>query len=469
MTQMNKAQKNLIVFIIMIGTFLTSLNQTVLTSALPSIMSDFGVDASIGQWITTVYLLVLGIMIPTTAYLIGKFSTRKLFISSMGLFFIGCILSIIAQNFMTMILSRILQAIGAGIIMQLVQVTMISLYPVEQRGKAMGIYGFAIGFAPVVGPVVAGYMIDILGWRSIFYVLGFIAITDIIVAFLLLKNVGKTKKSTLEVISVILSTLGFGGLLAGFSNVGIYGIANPITNIPMIIGILSLIVFVKRQLKVETPLLELRVFKNTNFTISTILSVIIYMAMMSATVIISLYVQSVRGYSAVVSGMLMLPGSILMAILSPIAGNILDKYGPRKLVTCGFIFLGIGTSAFSMLSQNTPLIYLSTMFCFRMIGITSLLMPVTTWGINALKPEEISHGSAINTTLRQVSGAIGSSVLISIMAYIASNSKSSSVAVANIKGMNASFRVATAIIAVGIICSVIYVKDDNLYNEEAIG
>lgn len=458
---MGESRKNRsgIVAILIIGAFITSLAQMVLTSALPSIMSTFNVTTSSAQWLTTTYMLVLGIMIPSTAYLVNRFPVKGLFMISMGLFLVGCIVSITANNFIFMVLSRVLQAIGAGIITQLVQVAMINLYPKEERGKAMGIYGFAIGVAPAIGPLVSGYIIDSFGWRFIFYILAIITILDMIFAVILLKSFMENKPSKLEVISLILSSLGFGGLLIGVTNIGTYTIASPLTYIPILIGLISLVLFVIRQFKVEDPLLDLRVFKIRNFTISIILICIVYMAMTSATMILSIYIQSARGMSAMVPGIVMLPGSIAMCILSPITGNILDKYGLRKLAISGCIMLGVGTLGFSYLEETTSIAVLTIMYTIRMIGITFLLMPVTTWGLNELKQEQIASGSAINSTLRQISGAVGSSLFVTIMTVVANNSVKATQVLADIEGMTVAFKYATFVIVIAIFVSIIYVKD----------
>ena len=458
---MGESRKNRsgIVAILIIGAFITSLAQMVLTSALPSIMSTFNVTTSSAQWLTTTYILVLGIMIPSTAYLVNRFPIKSLFMTSMGLFLGGCIVSITANNFIFMVLSRVLQAIGAGIITQIVQVAMINLYPKEERGKAMGIYGFAIGVAPAIGPLVSGYIIDSFGWRFIFYILAIITILDMIFAVILLKSFMENKPSKLEVISLILSSLGFGGLLIGVTNIGTYTIANPLAYIPILIGLISLVLFVIRQIKVEDPLLDLRVFKVRNFTISIILICIVYMAMTSATMILSIYIQSARGMSAMVPGIVMLPGSIAMCILSPITGNILDKYGLRKLAISGCIMLGVGTLGFSYLEETTSIAVLTIMYTIRMIGITFLLMPVTTWGLNELKQEQIASGSAINSTLRQISGAVGSSLFVTIMTVVANNSVKATQVLADIEGMTVAFKYATFVIVIAIFVSIIYVKD----------
>lgn len=462
----NKKSRNLIVSVLLLGSFLTGLTQTVLNSALPSIMNDFHITADSAQWLTSIYMLVLGVMIPATAYLISNFSAKKLYISSMLLFFTGCLISIFTNNFQMLVASRVFQAMGAGIIMQLVQVSMINLYPKEERGAAMGLYGFVVGVAPAVGPTAAGYIIDNFGWRVLFYILAFIAVLDMILAFIVLRDITEIKKSKLEVISLILSTLGFGGLLIGVSNLGTYGISNYITYLPIILGLISLILFTIRQFKVNDPLLNLNVFKSKQFVISVILLMIIYVSFASATMILSLYIQSSRGMSAMIPGLMMLPGSILMSILSPISGKILDKYGARILSILGFFCLGISTFSFSNLSETTSIVMLTVMYSIRMIGITLLLMPITTWGLNSLYNSEIADGSAIGSTLRQVSGAIGSSLFIAIMTTVSKNCLNTSEVLANIKGINVAFKSSSLLLFVGLIVSIIYVKDKNKDSQE---
>lgn len=465
----NKKLRNLIVSVLLLGSFLTGLTQTVLNSALPSIMKDFHITADSAQWLTSIYMLVLGVMIPATAYLISNFSAKKLYISSMLLFFTGCLISIFTNNFQMLVASRIFQAMGAGIIMQLVQVSMINLYPKEQRGVAMGLYGFVIGVAPAVGPTAAGYIIDNFGWRILFYILAFIAILDILLALIILRDITEIKKSKLEIISLIFSTLGFGGLLIGVSNLGTYGIYNYITYLPIILGLISLILFTIRQFKVDEPLLNLKVFKSKQFVISVILLMIMYISFTSATMILSLYLQSSRGMSAMIPGLMMLPGSILMSILSPISGKILDKYGARILSISGFLCLSISTFSFSNLSDTTSIVMLTIMYSIRMIGLTLLLMPVTTWGLNALNHSEIADGSAIGSTLRQVSGAIGSSLFIAIMTTVSKNCLNTSEVLATIKGINVAFKASSLLLFIGLIISIIYVKDKNSKPQEEKG
>ena len=454
-------QRSTILLTIMTGAFITVLAQTVLTSALPSIMSDFNVSANTGQWLTTIYMLVLGVMIPATPYLINRFSTRTLFISSMVFFVAGCGLSIIAKSFTVMVISRILQAICGGINTQLVQILIMRMYPIEERGSAMGMYGFVVGVAPTVGPIAAGLIIDSLGWRALFYILGVITLFDIILAYIFLQNVGQTKEDKLDILSLTLSTIGFGGLLIGISNKGSYGWSNVLTYAPLLIGIVSLIVFTIRQLNVEEPLLNIRTFKSKAFAVSVILILIVYAAMTSSSTMFSLYMQSIRGYSALSTGLLMLPGSVLMAIFSPVSGKLFDKYGPTKVIIPGFVFLLLGTASYSFLGENTSLIYLAVMYSLRMIGIAFLLMTVTTWGINSLDSKDISSGSAISSTLRQVSGSIGSAILMTIMSSVSlKNVSSMSSKLADIKGMNISFLVASVLVLIGLTLAIVFIRNN---------
>lgn len=466
MSSISKNERKLIVAIIIAGTFISALTQTVLTSGLPHIMRDFNVDATLGQWLTTAYLLVLGVTIPVTAYLTNRFKTRTLFILSMSLYLTGCIISIFASNFHMLIASRIIQAVGSGVLTQLAQIILLGLYPVEERGSAMGTYGLAIGVAPAIGPTLSGYVIDNFGWRDMFGILAVLAGIVIIVGAIKLINVGETKRSKLDIISITLSTLGFGGLLVGVSNEGTYGWGNTVTFVPLILGVLALVMFVIRQLKLEKPLLELRVFKTKNYVVSIILICILYAAMMSATIILSIYIQSVRGYSATESGLIMLPGSILFGILSPVTGKILDKYGPRLLCIFGMTIFCLGNFYFSILTVNSPIYLVAIMYACRMIGISSILLNITTWGLNSLKKEEVSHGAVINNTLRQSAGAIGSAVLVTIMASGAKRATLTPLE-ATTYGVASSFVTATILSAIGLVIIILFMKNNKVNDRKS--
>lgn len=456
-----KNQTTLILVVLMIGTFVAMLNQTLLTAALPKIMVDLQIDANKGQWLTTAFMLVNGIMIPITAYLINVLRTRVLFISAMGIFTIGTLIAAFSDSFNLLMIGRIFQALGAGIMMPLTQTVLLFLFPPEKRGAVMGMMGIVIAFAPAVGPTISGWLVDSYNWNSLFYVIAPIAIIDIIMAVFLLKNVGKTTPTKLDALSVATSTLGFGGLLYGFSSQGTYGWANGHVYWPLLIGSISLIIFTWRQLTLEQPLLDLRVLKSRPFTISILITVLLFASMIAGGMIIPLYVQSALGYSAFHSGLLLLPGAALMGIMSPINGRIFDKYGPRKLSTIGMVILTAGSVPFMFLTDDISLTYLVLVYSLRMLGISMVMMPLTTWGMNSLSNAKLAHGSAVNNTLRQVAGSIGTAILFTVMSNGTKSSDAATPVLKLIHGMNLAFGVAAVLSLIGLIGTFIFVKEQN--------
>lgn len=404
-----------ILIVLVSGAFVTILNQTLLATALPHIMADLNIDASIAQWLQSVFMLVNGIMIPITAFLIGKFTTRGLFLSAMGLFALGTLVCSVAPNFSLLIVGRILQASGAGIMMPLMQTILFMMFPIEKRGSAMGMFGLVIAFAPAIGPTMSGWLIEQFPWRSLFYVVLPIVLLDIAVAYVILKNVTKQTNPKVDVLSIILSTFGFGGLLYGFSTAGSHGWTSSHVIISFIIGVLALIWFILRQLHLEEPILEFRVFKNTIFTLTTALGMIAFMSLIGAAVVLPLLMQEMLGFSAFESGLMLLPGAIVQGIMNPITGKLFDKFGARWLAIIGLSIVVVTTFMFTNLDDQTTFAYLATVNAVRMFGIAMVMMPVTTAGLNQLSSELIPHGTAMNNTMRQVSGAVGTALLVTIM------------------------------------------------------
>ncbi|MDD2234183.1 MAG: MDR family MFS transporter [Desulfitobacteriaceae bacterium] len=457
MESIDKKERSIIVSIILAGAFMGWITQSLLTCALPKIMTSLSISANKAQWLTTFYLMVLGVMIPLTAYLIDKFATRKIFIFCMAIFTFGSIIAAFSTNFTMLLTARILQAAGAGILMPLVQYVVLLLYPVEQRGTAMGMVGLVIGLAPALGSVISGLLVDSYGWNSIFYVLSLSSILNLIIAVPFLRNVGETREVELDIQSVVLSTIGFGALLFGFSTQGSYGFFNIITIMQLAIGSLALIWFVVRQFKLEQPLLDLRVFKDSAFTVSVILVMVVNTALISASILIPIYIQIARGYSALVSGVFMVPGIAIMAVLNPYTGYLMDKYGPRLLSIVGLCLLTLGTFGFSSATETTALILFEIMFTIRLIGVAMALMPLTTWGLNGLQKQYLSHGTAVHNTLRQVAGAIGSATIISIMTSTAQKASSVSAEQAQIYGINKAFFISGIMLVISVLLAILTV------------
>lgn len=459
MTQKLDMRKIIFIIGVMVsGGFITTLNQTVLTPALPSIMSEMGVTANVAQWLTTAFMLTASVMIPITAFFIDKFTTRRLFIGAMAIFAIGSLLCAASTGFAVILLGRILQAAGAGIMMPLCQTVTMLLVPMEKRGTAMGLIGLVMGLAPAIGPTLSGWVIVMMNWHVMFYVIVILAIIDIILAYFTLENATETGDPKLDVPSVIYSSLGLALFLFGCSSAGDLGLVNPTTIACLAGGALVLWVFVRRQLQLEVPFLNLRVLRHREFTIATIIVMILNATLVAGTVLLPIFMQNIQGYNAMESGLVMLPGAICMAAFNLASGYIFDKQGPRRLALCGIAMLSASALAFSFLQQGTPFALICIIYTVRMTGISLALMPITTWGLNTLSNSQMAHGTAINSTLRQVAGSLGTSFFVAVMTAFAAGRANEGYAAANLYGIHVAFDVITALCLLALVLTIIFVK-----------
>lgn len=408
-------KKGPILFIMILGAFLATLNQTIMSVATPELMIDFNISATTAQWLTTGYMLVNGILIPMTAYFMQRFTTRQLFQSSMWIFLVGTIVSALATNFPVLLTGRMIQAAGAGIIMPLLINVILTLFPPEKRGAAMGMVGFAIIFAPAIGPTLAGYIMENYEWEMMFYGMIPLAVLVIICGHIYLKNVSEQIAAKIDILSVILSTLAFGTLLYGFSRAGSAGWSSNEVLTSFVVGMISLGLFTWRQLTSHNPLLDLRVFKYNMFSLTTIINISVTMVMYADMMLLPLYLQSARGYTAIESGLLLLPGALVMGFLMPVTGKLFDRYGAKWLSIIGLIITIATTVGFINLTDSTSYTYLVLMSTGRRIGMALLLMPIQTAGLNQLPSSLNAHGTAISNTIRQVAGAVGTSLLVTVM------------------------------------------------------
>lgn len=442
-----------LVMVLISGAFVAILNQTLLATALPHIMRDLHLSANTAQWLTTAFMLVNGVMIPITAFLIERFTTRQMFLSAMGIFALGTLICGIAPTYPVLLFGRVVQAAGAGIIMPLMQTVLFIIYPVEERGKAMGMFGLVIAFAPAIGPTLSGWIVDYYPWRVLFFIILPITLIVLIVTYFMLKNVTERTFPRLDVLSVVLSSLGFGGLLYGFSSAGNTGWGSSEVLITMLVGALSLGLFIWRQFILSQPMLEFRVFTYRVFTLTTIIGIVVFISMIGGATILPIYMQNMHHFTAMESGMMLLPGALLTGFMSPITGRIFDKVGARWLAILGLTVVTVTTFMFTDLTSTTSFAYLTTVNTIRMIGIAMVMMPVTTAGLNELPKRLIPHGTAMNNTLRQVAGSIGTALLITVMTNSALNTPPEAGAEGMIFGVNMAFTVAAFISAIGVVLS----------------
>ncbi|MGE6513474.1 MDR family MFS transporter [Lysinibacillus sphaericus] len=459
MKNITASKKILVVAILLAAAFVSILNQTLLLIAMPPIMHDFHIDANLAQWLTTVYLLTNGILIPITAFLIGRFSNRLLLMSALSLFSIGTILGAFAPSFTVLLVARVIQAAGAGIIMPLMQTVLLFMYPKEQRGSVMGLAGLVTGFAPAVGPTLAGWVIEHFTWRHLFYMVFPASIAVLLLVVLFMRNVTPQKNGQLDSLSIALSSLGWGGLLYGFSLAGTVGFTDAQVFVPLGGGGIALYVFIKRQLALANPMLEFRVFQSKTFTISTILSSLVYALMIGTQILLTFYIQNVRGLSALETGLVLFTGALVMGFMSPVTGKIFDKIGGKELAIVGFSLIVLATSMLVTVTMNTALWLLALLFTFISLGIAMIMMPLTTAGMNALPTNLMAHGTAMNSTLRMVGGAIVTALLVTVMSTVITFREQDVLEVAMLQGIQIAFITATLLSICGLVLSFFIVQE----------
>ncbi|WP_070329077.1 DHA2 family efflux MFS transporter permease subunit [Exiguobacterium aurantiacum] len=415
--EFQKKPPYLMLAVLFVGAFIAFLNNSLLNVALPSIMVDLDIaDYSTVQWLATGFMLVTGVLVPASAYLITRFSNRALFITSMAIFALGTAIAAFSPTFGWLLSGRMIQAVGASTMGPLLMNVMLVSFPREKRGTAMGIFGLVMITAPAIGPTLSGYIVEYYDWRVLFEMILPLAIIGLGLAIWKAENVMvQNKDQSLDYLSLVLSTLGFGGILYGVSSASSDGWDNPIVLTTMIVGLVTLIAFVVRQLNMEKPLLDLRAYKYPMFALASVIAMVNAVAMFSGMILTPAYVQSVRGISPLDSGLMLLPGAIIMGIMSPITGKLFDKFGPKLLSITGLTITAISTYMLANVQLDSTYTYIVTTYTLRMFGMSMVMMPILTNGLNQLPTSLNPHGTAINNTAQQVSGAIGTAVLVTIM------------------------------------------------------
>jgi EmrB/QacA subfamily drug resistance transporter len=447
---MNNKKINIIFVIILSASILGTFLQTAMSVTLPAIIKDLGITASTAQWITSGSFLAVGVMTPATAYLLKRFSTKKLFVVSMLLLTLGLGLNSFSLNFPMLMLGRVIQSIGTGVIVAMTQVFIFTVYPENKRGTMMGVYGLAIGGAPIIAPTLAGVIVDGLSWYYVFRITFVVAIAILIVGAFFFEDLLPTIKETFDVVSMMMCSFGLVGLLLGVGNFISYPFISFNVAFPLGIGLVSMSLFIMRQLNAKKPFLDLRLFQNREFSLGVMCTMLLYAGMLGAAVIIPLYIQTVRGMSAMASGLVTLPGSILMMIINPMAGKIYDKFGIRKVFVSGSIVMVFGCIGLSLLTSQTPVSFLVLVFAFRQVAIGCMLMPISTWTLSTIRKQSTADGTAIATTLRTISGSVGTAVFVSLMSAVAASNTM-------MAGVKVSFSAVTIVAIIQLFIAVIFV------------
>lgn len=450
-----------IILTMLVAAFVVILNETIMNVALPRLMVELQISASTAQWLATAYMLVMAVLIPTTGFLMQRFTTRALYLAAMGTFVLGTLVAGLAPNFAVLLLGRVFQASGTAIMLPLLTTTILALIPIERRGAVMGTVSIVISVAPAVGPTVSGLIVQSLSWRFLFFAVLPIAVGVLLYGARYLVNIGATRSASLDLPSVILAALGFGGLVYGFSSAGEGGggWSSPLVLVPAVVGVISLVTFGWRQLSLPSPLLDLRAFHYRMFSLSVALIMVVMMALFASAILLPIFLQNIRGFTPLQTGLFLLPGGVLMGVAAPFVGRIFDRSGPLALAITGAALLVLALGGFTTLTAATPVWLLLVLHITFNSGLALLFTPIFATGLNQLPRSLHAHGSAIFSTLQQVAGAVGTALLVTLMttgteAYLhtAKNPTDSGVRQAALtSGLHTAFAVACGIALLGLI------------------
>jgi DHA2 family lincomycin resistance protein-like MFS transporter len=411
-------RNKLVINLLLVATFVVILNETLMAVAIPRLMHDLNVSADAVQWLTTAFLLTTSVVIPVTGFLLQRLNTRPVFVWAMSLFSLGTLVATLAPNLEVLVVARIIQASGTAIMMPLLMTTAMTLAPPQTRGKTMGFITTVISVAPAIGPTISGVILNYLSWRWMFLLVLPISVGALALGWLRMVNVTTPHSARLDGISVVLSGFAFGGIVYGLSNVGVATAGAHTASIWSAVGAAFLAVFIFRQLKLQKtgyPLLDLRTFESRNFTVSVLLMASMMMALFGTIILLPIYLQNVLGLSTLQTGLLLLPGGLLMGLLGPHVGHLYDKLGPIRLLVPGVIVVSIVLWAMTLLGPHTPVGYILAGHVVMSIGFALLFTPLFTVSLSSVKPSLYAHGSAVIGTIQQAAGAAGVALFVALM------------------------------------------------------
>ncbi|MBD5529566.1 MAG: multidrug efflux MFS transporter [Lachnospiraceae bacterium] len=449
-TSISNVQRTGIFITLIAAAFITSMSTTVTANMIPNFTEYFGVSSNLAQWLTSGATLISGITIPITAFLIKRVPNKIYFLSAMTAFAVGSLTAVLSVSFPMLLMSRLLQAVGCGMLLSFAQVVLLKLYPKEKHGTIMGAYSMAAMVSSVVGPTYAGLILDSFGWKGVFTSLFIIGILILICGIVFMKNITDKEMAELNILYVSLSSFGFAAFLIGVSNIS-GGLFSLKSGGLILAGLLFLTAFVVLQLKAEKPMLNLRVFRNSGFRIAVILSLCMYLICMGNGMILPIFSKAIRGFSDTAYGLATIVGSILSVIATLSAGRLYDKIGIKPMFAVGTGLFVVYTVMGFLFSQNTSIIYIAVAFAVQTVAMSSLNSPTTTMALSGLEGKERVDGSAIFNTLRQISSSLASTLSVLIYTLLGSN-------MAAIHGVYVYFGLVTAVIFVAII---LYLKAEN--------
>lgn len=455
-----------VIWLLLVAAFVAILNETTMGIAIPHLNTDLGIPPELGQWLTSAFMLTMAVVIPTTGFILQRFTTRQVFIAAMIAFSVGTLVCLVAPGFPVLLAGRVIQAGGTGIMMPLLMTTIMNVVPPRSRGRMMGRVGMVISLAPAIGPTLAGAVLEAFNWRVLFAIILPIAIVSLAMGAKWMTNLGETREVPLDVLSIPLAALGFGGVVFGLSQFGGEGGSGEIAGIvSLVAGALALGLFVWRQLvlqRIDDALLDLRVFRSRNFTFAVIIMSILALSMFGTLTLLPQYLQNVAGLNALESGLILLPGSVLMGVLGPVMGRIYDARGTRTLLIPGTLLVSASLFFYSTVGEHTVWWVLIIVQAAMSVGLAMSFTPLFSASLGSLQRSLYSHGSAVLNTMQQVAGAAGVAVLTVTYSAIlhAGESQGLTTAVAGAPGARMAFLIAAIISLASVAMSPFVSKPD---------
>ncbi|WP_373408398.1 DHA2 family efflux MFS transporter permease subunit [Rathayibacter toxicus] len=455
----------LVISLLLVSAFVVILNETIMSVALPELMREFRVEAHLGQWLSTAFMLTMAIVIPITGYLIQRLHTRTLFAIAMTVFSLGTLTAALAPTFAVLLTARVMQAGGTALMMPLLLTTVMTLVPSTIRGQMMGNISIVISVAPAVGPTISGVILNFLGWRWMFWIVLPIALAALVLGLRKIENVTEPRSIPIDSLSVVLSALGFGSLVYGLSNLGEGGAWVVSPWVPFVVAAVGLTAFVLRQLalqRTDRALLDLRTFSSTNFTIVIVMMAVSMSALFGTLILLPLYTQNVLGLTPLETGLLLLPGGLLMGLLAPFVGRAYDRFGPHVLLVPGSVVVAIALWGFTTLDESSSPWFILALHIVLSLGLACVFTPLFTSGLGSVRPSLYSHGSAIIGTVQQLGGAAGTALFVTVLSVqsAALAREGADQVVASAGGIHAAFLWGASIATVAIVAGFFVKRPD---------
>ena len=457
------ARDKLVIYLILASAFVVMLNETIIGVALPKIMEELDVEPADAQWLLTAFMLTMAVVIPLSGFFMRRFTSRQVYITAIALFCVGTLLAAMSTGFGMLVIARVVQAVGTGVMIPLLMTTIMTLVPPHQRGKMMGNITIVMSVAPALGPLAAGLVLNSLDWRWVFWLVLPIGLAALALGIWKMENVSETERIGVDVVSIVLSAVAFGGLVYGLSEIA-NAVRGPVPLepwIPIVIGAISLGLFVWRQIVLQrrsAPLMDLRTFAQPGFPVAIGLMAIVVAVMFGSIILLPLYVQDGLGYAPLVAGLVVLPGGLLQGVAGPFVGRIYDRVGPRPLLIPATILATLSLTAMAMfLTETTPIWAIIAMHIGLSVSLAFTFPPLMNSAMGALPPKLYASGSAVVGTSQQLFGAAGTAALIVVFTLASTSSAAASEASAVVAGIHLAFLVA-AFASIGAIILAAFIR-----------